>query len=942
MRIVKLFVIFSFSLFFLISFQSRYFSPVASGQSAPSAPTGFSATFNIHNNKVALYWDTIRGATAYRVFRNTVNDPQTAADIGVTPAPFFFDRTAVQGQTYFYWVRAENGSSVSELSETATGRRAVAENNGPISPLEPPPPAPAANPLTATKAYLGKALFWDEQLSSTRTVACGTCHTAGSGGTDPRSLVDIFDSRNPGFDNIYNTADDVVGSMGVPLNNADGTYSWSSNYGLRAQVTPRKANSHINAAYEPLLFWDGRATGTFRDPLTNAVIINGGGALESQVVSPPVSDTEMAHAGRNWTEVAAQISASKPLALATDIPPALERWIDGRSYPELFEEAFGTPEVTPARIAMAIASYERTLFSDQTPLDLADAGIQPLPPAEARGRDVFLNTQCTTCHVGSLMTDNTFRNIGVRPVIEDTGRHQVTGSNGDLGEFRVPGLRNVGLRSSFMHNGRFATLEEVVEFYNRGGDFPNEPNFAGQFIRPRNLSAQQKADLVVFLRDALTDPRVAAELPPFDRPRLYSESNRVPVVFGTGRAGSGGHQPKPVAIEPPLAGNPSFTVAVSDALGSAQAVLVIDSSDPGVGSTIPASGSFTRQTITLQGSGAGAGYGSVSISIPDDPALVGQTFYGRWYVVDPAAANGFSVSQAFRFTVFGAGTSASKGAAHVDFDGDGRTDISIFRPSPGQWWINSSSTGSTTGLDFGASTDRIVPADYTGDGKTDVAVFRPSTGEWFVLRSEDSSFYAFPFGGAGDVPLPADYDGDGKADPTVFRPSGGHWYSLLSGNNGEVSIRQFGSTGDVPVTGDYDGDGRFDIGVFRPVGTGGGAEWWIERSSEGLFAVQFGLSTDKPVAQDYTGDGRTDVAFWRPETGTWYVLRSEDVSYYAFPFGEAGDIPAPGDYDGDGRADAAVFRVTNATWYSLRSTQGLHIETFGLTGDQPAPAAFVP
>ena len=114
-----------------------------------------------------------------------------------------------------------------------------------------------------------------------------------------------------------------------------------------------------------------------------------------------------------------------------------------------------------------------------------------------------------------------------------------------------------------------------------------------------------------------------------------------------------------------------------------------------------------------------------------------------------------------------------------DFDGDGKTDISIFRPSGAEWWINKSSDGSTYAAQFGASTDNVTPADFTGDGKTDIAIWRPSTGEWFVLRSEDSSFFSFPFGTNGDIPAPADYDADGQADAAVFRPSTSTWTMVL-------------------------------------------------------------------------------------------------------------------------------------------------------------------
>jgi uncharacterized delta-60 repeat protein len=272
-----------------------------------------------------------------------------------------------------------------------------------------------------------------------------------------------------------------------------------------------------------------------------------------------------------------------------------------------------------------------------------------------------------------------------------------------------------------------------------------------------------------------------------------------------------------------------------------------------------------------------------------------------------------------------------------DFDGDRKTDISIFRPSVGEWWINQSSSTQTVAAQFGASTDKPTPADFTGDGKTDIAFWRASTGEWFILRSEDSSFLSFPFGASGDVPLVGDFDGDGKADPSVYRPSTNEWFILKS--SGGTTITTFGAAGDLPVAADYDGDAKTDVAIYRP----SAGEWWIRRSSNNsVYAFQFGTSSDKPVPGDYTGDGKADSAFWRPSTGEWFILRSEDSSFYAVPFGASGDAPVAGDYDGDGRFDTAVFRPTDSTWYVNRSTAGLLITTFGIGGDKPLPNVFVP
>ncbi len=622
-----------------------------------TAPVNVVASDNTYSTKVGLTWDAVRGATQYRVFRNTINDPVTAGGVGTTAEGSFFDATALTGQTYFFWVRGENGNLLGPLSQPDQGTRANGVTVfGPVPPLN-PPPAPPGNPVTAAKAFLGKALFWDEQLSSTRTVACGSCHFATSGGSDPRSS-NTTRSRNPGADGIFNTADDVFASPGVPSSNFNGSYNWSSTYGFAEQVTGRKSRSYVDAAYSNLLFWDGRATGVFTDPISGAIVLQNGAALESQVLGPPVSAAEMAHTVRDWSDVASRVSVSTPLAVSPTIPSGLKDWIGGRTYPELFLEAFGSSDVTPARIALAIASFERTVYSDRTPFDAAVSQIAPLTAAEARGQGVFNQSRCNTCHAGTLFTDNAFHNIGLRPQAEDSGRGGITGNINDIGEFRTPSLRNVSLRGPYFHNGRFATLTDVVEFYNRGGDF-DAPNINHNLIRPLNLTPQQKLDLISFLTRPLTDPRVAAATAPFDRPTLYSESNRVPQIVGAGTPGSGGNVPQITAIEPALLGNPAFTVGVSRALGQAQAVLVINSTDPGSGPVIPATGSFARVSVQLGGAGAGQGFGSATLPIPNNVALLNSTLFGRWYVSDPNAAGGVAVTPAFKVTIFGGGLIAN-------------------------------------------------------------------------------------------------------------------------------------------------------------------------------------------------------------------------------------------------------------------------------------------
>jgi cytochrome c peroxidase len=748
MRTIKFSIVLLLSVLLLTALGNRFFQGFAvKGQTNTlSAPTNVTASDNAYSTKVGISWDAVRGANLYRIFRNTSNDSASALNVGATAEGTFFDPTGIAGQTYFYWVRAENGNVVSALSAPDQGTRANGVINGPVQPLN-PPPVPPGNPVTAAKTYLGKALFWDEQLSSTRTVACGTCHFASNGGSDSRAIINSPRATNAGADGVFGTADDVFASPGVISNNSDGTYIWSPVYGFHEQVTGRKSRSYIDAGYSNSLFWDGRATQVFTDPIGGGVVLPNGAALESQVLGPPVSTAEMGHAGRSWNDVAVRVTIARPLTLSPSVPAGLKDWISGRSYPELFEEAFGTPEVTPARIAMAIATFERTVYSDRTPFDQSVAQISQLSPAEVRGQGVFNGSRCNACHAGTLFSDNAFHNIGVRPQTEDTGRFQVTGNPNNLGEFRTPSLRNVGLRGPYFHDGHFATLEEVVEFYNRGGDF-NAPNIDHNLIRPLGLSPQQKSDLVAFLRGALTDPRVAAGTAPFDRPTLYTESIRVPQVTGTGTQGAGGNVPQVTAIEPPLAGNPGFAVGVSNALGGASAVLVIDSNDPGTGPAIPASGSFARTTVQLSGSGAGQGFGSFSLLIPANPALIGSSFFGRWYVRDANAAGGVAVTPAFKFTIFGDATSI--GPNPID---DAQTFVTQ------QYRDFLSREPDPTGLQFWSSQISSCGTSQTGQACLDAARTNTSAAFYISIEFQQSGYLVYrfhksSFGNLSNSPVP--------------------------------------------------------------------------------------------------------------------------------------------------------------------------------------------
>lgn len=522
--------------------------------------------------------------------------------------------------------------------------------------------APAQNPQTPEKVLLGKFLFWEEQLSSDNSIACGSCHLPEFGGGDGRSPQAIA----PGLDGVHGTADDIRGSSGVVRQANDGSFTPSSQFGLERQVTNRTSPSVLGAGHHADLFWDQRASGTFVDPETGVVLIPFNGALESQALAPILSSVEMGRVGRTWQDVREKLQAAEPMKLASNLPTdmvaALQLY---PSYPDLFTAAFGDPTINAARIAFALGSYQRTLNPDQTPWDQFMAGDpNALTAYEQQGWFMFQNQgRCISCHWEPLFSDDLPHNLGLRPIAEDVGAFVTTGLQFDLGGFKTPTLRNVGLRTRLFHNGQSPALSDpaqlsdpasTLNIYLQGGgvDLSNLDPFMQPLIAS-GVTATDVQAMQDFIVTALTDPRCANRLPPFDHPDLRSAVIAPPRQFGPSLAGSS--EPFLIDSAPPFPGNHDYRLGVAGGNGAGLALLTygFQSFEPNlsfaglpwhvnVHDWIP---------IALQGPIGEPGYATLHLPIPNVPTLSLYPLYWQLLVDDPQAPDGIASSRGWEFVI---------------------------------------------------------------------------------------------------------------------------------------------------------------------------------------------------------------------------------------------------------------------------------------------------
>ncbi len=238
--------------------------------------------------------------------------------------------------------------------------------------------------------------------------------------------------------------------------------------GVKGQKGGRNSPTVLNAAYQKFQFWDGRAA-----------------TLEDQALGP----------------------IANPIEMSMTLPEMTLKVSGIGGYRKQFQKVFGVDKITPAEVAKAIASYERTILSGNSPYDHFKQGeVEAMSESARSGMKLFFGkANCGSCHAGPNFTDNAFHNIGVgmdQPN-PDVGREAISKLEGDRGAFKTPTVRDIAHSGPYMHDGSMKTLAEVVEHYNKGGT-PNP--WLDEELFPLKLTAEEKADLVKFMEEGLTSP----------------------------------------------------------------------------------------------------------------------------------------------------------------------------------------------------------------------------------------------------------------------------------------------------------------------------------------------------------------------------------------------------------------------------------------------------
>jgi cytochrome c peroxidase len=383
------------------------------------------------------------------------------------------------------------GCSKQDLANTNT---AAPNDGGGITPINSPIPTspgtiivPADNPINdakfAARVELGRHFFYDKAFSVDQSTSCATCHSPALNFTDPRGM--------------------------------------QTSMGFFSRPGTRNTPGLANVAYYSAITWDGKFK-TLEEhalaPIFNNIEM--GNNFSATGADPISSGYYHSDPGANDTLfLFGRIEGLNQARTHTALPSSSKRDANGKTYYDLMNEAWGTSTYSLDLIQKSIACFERTFVSTGSTFDRFNSGDETAykyNPQALHGFTLFTDTKganCVSCHSGYNFSDQKFHDNGLSAKVSmvtqkmDSGRVGISKDPNDVFKFRTPGLRNVALTGPFMHDGRFQNLDEVLAFYNRGGD-PGVAN-KDEKIKPLNLSDQDMADIIEFLK-TLTDSRFTA------------------------------------------------------------------------------------------------------------------------------------------------------------------------------------------------------------------------------------------------------------------------------------------------------------------------------------------------------------------------------------------------------------------------------------------------